>query len=355
MASVLNSFAEFYSTLTSDDLTKDGPYILKNHDEFKIIWIDQGHLREEALTESNFNPIKKRFNFLFNYSDLIEVYSLKSDFNQDHKSADSIAVISDIHGEFDSYLHLLKSAGVIDRSLSWSFGNGHLVVLGDIFDRGDKVTEALWHLFGLEQQAEKAGGKVHLLLGNHEFMMFRGNTSEINKKYRETEKITSSSYSDLFSDDFVLGRWLRSKPVMISVGDILFVHGGVSPEMLKKNLSIKQVNRIFSTKILGIKLESINQDEECRFLNNASGPLWYRGYFEEDNFCECKTDSVLNYYGMKHIVVGHTPNQEIRTYHDCKITGVDSGLMYKQPGEILLIKNDIFYRIPGSGKRVRLN
>lgn len=355
LSSVLHSFEEFYSSLISNDRTYDGPYILKNHDDFMVKWIEEGRLREEVLTESNFSSIKKRFNLLFDYTDLKEVYSLKQDYNQDHRKADSIAVISDIHGEFNSYLNLLKSAGVIDSNLFWSFGKGHLVVLGDIFDRGDNVTEVLWHLFGLEKQAEEAEGKVHVILGNHEYMIFRGNTCDLNEKYRSTEKITSSTYSDLFSEDFVLGKWLRNKPVMVSIDDILFVHGGVSMEMLKKNLSIKQVNRLFSTRILGKSFESLHGDDECSFMNNIYGPLWYRGYFEEGDFSEIKTDSVLNYYGKKHIVVGHTPSQEIRTRHNCKITGVDSGLMYKQPGEMLLIKGDRFFRITNDGKRIGLN
>ena len=50
------------------------------------------------------------------------------------------------------------------------------------------VTEVLWHLFGLEKQAAKAGGMVHVLLGNHEIMVLRNNLIEINEKYRKVEK-----------------------------------------------------------------------------------------------------------------------------------------------------------------------
>ncbi len=107
---------------------------------------------------------------------------------------DSIGVITDIHGEYNIYIDLLKAAGIIDRNLNWKFGKGHLVVLGDIFDRGSMVNEVLWHLFGLEKQAEKAGGMVHVLLGNHEFLVLRKDLSFINEKYKEDEAISGIRY-----------------------------------------------------------------------------------------------------------------------------------------------------------------
>ncbi|MCK7530014.1 MAG: hypothetical protein MZV63_02625 [Marinilabiliales bacterium] len=79
--------------------------------------------------------------------------------------------------------------GIIDRNLNWKFGRGHLVYLGDAHDRGDMVTEILWHLFSLERQAAKAGGMVHFVLGNHELMVLDGDLRFINPKYRKVEAI----------------------------------------------------------------------------------------------------------------------------------------------------------------------
>mgnify|MGYP005849710299 CR=1 FL=1 len=353
--SVQNMPTEFVSNIHRNDLFQDGPYIFKSGNVFKAMWIEDSFLREELITERSFSSLKSRFNFLFGYDDLERVYSIRPDYNQSHKNADSIAVISDIHGEFNSYIRILQSSGVIDKNFNWNFGKGHLVVLGDVFDRGDQVTEVLWHLFGLEKQAEASGGKVHMILGNHELMMFRGNMCDLNEKYRKVELLTSATYTELFSEEAVLGRWLRSKPVMISIGDILFVHGGISPEMIKKNLSVKQTNRLFLTKILGKAPGSILQDEDLMFINNASGPLWYRGYFESSDFCKYNVDSILRFYNKRHIVVGHTPGPEIRSLHNCKVMGIDSGMMYKRPGEILFIINDHFYRVTCNGTRISLN
>jgi len=101
--------------------------------------------------------------------------------------------------------------GIIDKNLNWKFGTGHLVVLGDTFDRGDMVTEVLWHLFGLEKQAAKAGGMVYVLLGNHEALVLNKDLSYLNEKYKEVEVISNTNYFDLYSENSVLGRWLRNR------------------------------------------------------------------------------------------------------------------------------------------------
>src|SRR4030042_1464802 len=84
-----------------------------------------------------------------------------------HDSVEKILVIWDIHGGYDSLVKLLINNSIIDIHLNWNWDKGHLVFLGDIFDRGDKVTEALWLIYKLDHQAMSQGGAVHLLYGNH--------------------------------------------------------------------------------------------------------------------------------------------------------------------------------------------
>jgi len=81
---------------------------------------------------------------------------------------DSIFVLGDIHGRFDILIELLQNARVIDSNLNWIANQKHLVALGDIFDRGHDVTRTVWFLYKLERQAKKHGGRVHIVLGNHE-------------------------------------------------------------------------------------------------------------------------------------------------------------------------------------------
>jgi len=332
----------------------DGPYIFKVNDSFKVRWIENGQLKRSNVKAEDFPEIKKKFNLLFDYKDLSDTYLLKKEHNQVYKGVDSISIISDIHGEYGFYIDLLKGMGIIDKNLNWSFGKGHLVVLGDVFDRGDMVTEALWHLFGLEKQAEKAGGKIHLLLGNHEFMILSNEVRYSSNKYYEIEKLMFTSYSDLYSDESVLGRWLRTKPVMISINDILFVHGGISIDMVRRNLNLEITNRIYSERILGKDTKTINENEDLKFLINENGPIWYRGYFDNSVFCEMKMDSILTFYSMKQIVVGHTQCDVINTLFGSKVLGIDTGVQDEVPSEMLLIKEGKYYRGLASGERIRL-
>ncbi len=141
-----------------------------------------------------------------------------------------IFAVSDIHGEYEHLYSLLQNAGVISGWGTWAWGDGHLVVDGDIFDRGDQVTECLWLLHRLEFEAKKAGGDVHVLLGNHELMIMRGDYRYVNPKY--TKYIVAESHlelKELYGPESVLGRWLRSKNSAVKINNILFVHGGISP------------------------------------------------------------------------------------------------------------------------------
>jgi len=80
---------------------------------------------------------------------------------------EKILAVSDIEGNFQGFRLILEGSGVMDKDYNWTFGTGHLVLVGDYFDRGLNVTETLWLIYKLEQEAEKVGGKVHFILGNH--------------------------------------------------------------------------------------------------------------------------------------------------------------------------------------------
>jgi hypothetical protein len=141
---------------------------------------------------------------------------------------------------------------------------------------------------------------------------------------------------------------------MVTINDILFVHAGLSIEMARRQLKIKDVNEIFSGKIIGQYDESIYADEKIDFLASDEGPLWYRGYFVDGAISESQLDSILLFYDVNHIVVGHTTQKEIRPLFNGKITGIDSGIVNGQPGEVLLYKKGTFYRGSIKGKRSRL-
>ena len=93
-----------------------------------------------------------------------------------------IVAMSDVHGAFDAMTVTLAKAGVIDEQHRWNGGATHLVITGDILDRGPDSRKVMDLLMRLEPEAVAAGGQVHLLLGNHEVMNLVGDLRYVSKK-----------------------------------------------------------------------------------------------------------------------------------------------------------------------------
>lgn len=313
----------------------DGPYLFHTEQGLVGKWIEDSTLYQEAVTLNNYPKLQKKFNLKFGFEELKQDFSTQIDYIQEFEGIDSLVAFSDIHGQYDLYIELLKANGIIDNNLNWSYGTGHMVIVGDIFDRGDKVTEVLWHVFGLEKQAEQSGGKVHLVLGNHEVMVLNNDLRYIHEKYRTTETLTNTTYDQLYGNNTVIGQWLRSKPVAIKINDMIFAHGGLSPTLVNKDVSIENINKTFASQILGRDRTSILSDEFLELLYRSNGPIWYRGYFYDENFTEQSIDSVLNYYDANHAIVGHCSYDSVITRFNNKIFGVDTSIKRGKNGEIL--------------------
>jgi len=267
-----------------------------------------------------------------------------------------ILAVSDVHGEYEAFVDFLQKAGAISSDRHWSYGDGHLVINGDIVDRGDGVTESLWLVYRLEQEAKRAGGRVHFTLGNHEQMVLRGDNRYINKKYLEgTAKKSRILHQDLFGPDTELGRWLRTKQTMIRLNDILFVHAGTSPELVERGWDIETVNSKVR-KYFDWSSAQVAFSEEPRFLYGSQGPLWYRGFFKPDDgkwvqLPEAEVLEILRCHGVSTIAVGHTLNGCVDSYYSGAIFGV--GVEVKETGTLqgLLWEDGHFYRVTPAGER----
>ena len=254
-----------------------------------------------------------------------------------------VAAASDIHGQFDLFIKLLKNNHIIDSKGRWNFSNGHFVITGDIFDRGPKVTEALWFLYDLEKQAEKAGGKLHLLLGNHEVMVLNGDLRYLHDKYNKTAEILNKPFESLFAKKTVLGDWLRSRPVLIKVNGMLFAHGGFHPELAHKGISKETINQTFKQNL--VKNEINHQRSGLgKYLHKKNGPIWYRGYFQKDGATGTQIDQLLKHFAVNQIVVGHTSQKQIETRYQGKVIAIDASMKNGEYGELLLWENNHFIR-----------
>jgi len=280
----------------------------------------------------------------------------KSSFNRVKK----IAALSDIHGQYDLLIELLLNNKIIDKNLNWSFGKGHFVIVGDIFDRGDKVNEILWFIYELEMQAKNAGGRVHYLLGNHEYMVLYNDLRYIHEKYNIVSKLLNLEYDQLYGDNTIIGRWLRSKSTIVKINDILFTHGGISEDFIsQEGFNINKINNTMRKSIPRLKeLRNFRKNGQSKDLYNmyfgSNSLIWYRGYFE-GVLIDTDISNILKLVDANHIVVGHTSNKKVVQLYDNKIIGVDSSIKKGKYGELLIIKNKRFFRRTLEGRTYNLN
>lgn len=184
-----------------------------------------------------------------------------------YNGVERVVAVSDIHGAYDALVATLQNAGLLDAELGWTGGAAHLVIVGDILDRGPDSRNAMDLLMRLEQEAENAGGMVHVLVGNHEAMNLVGDLRYVAKAEFEAfadeetndererwlaeyarrkgagdeigdalraefdERFPAGFFAHrrAFDADGKYGAWLLSKPVVIVVNGTAFVHGGLSP------------------------------------------------------------------------------------------------------------------------------
>lgn len=261
-----------------------------------------------------------------------------------------ILAVSDIEGNFVPFLKLLLDNKVIDNYLRWIFNDGHLVIVGDCFDRGEEVMECLWLIYYLEEKARKAGGYVHFLLGNHEIMNLNGDWRYIHPKYAHA---TNVPFTALYNGNNELWRWLCTKNVMEKIGDVLFVHAGVAPELLKLKMSIPEINNCIRP-FYNRANQTFDDPLLNTVFNSTNSPFWYRGYYVAENgVSEDVINATLKYYGVKTIVTGHTVVSQVTSYFNGKVINIDTDHAAGQ-SEALLIRKNRFYRVRHKAKRERI-
>jgi hypothetical protein len=206
-------------------------------------------------------------------------------------------VIGDIHGDFEGLTGILRQAGITDASDRWVAGNTTVVQTGDMTDRGAGVRAVLELLMGLEQQAKAAGGRLVVLLGNHEVMNLAGNFRDVTPEiyasfadarseerrrqaYQAYVKLCDAraelfkgtppaafqamgrdewmaahppgaiEYREAFGPRGRYGRWLRSKTAVWQLGNVAFMHAGINPVNAPRRLD--DINKQVSNEIQAV-------------------------------------------------------------------------------------------------------
>jgi len=196
-----------------------------------------------------------------------------------------IVVIGEVQGAANTVADFLGHLGLIDAELHWTGGDTILIQTGDLVDDGENVRAALDLFMRLQREATAAGGRVIVLMGNHEalnilgvfrdvnymaYQSFAGPDSEDRQRQawedwlawrtRRAEALGGSfeadseteaewfalhppgwiEYAESMRPDGVYGGWLRTLPVAIEIDEVLFIHAGINPEM--EDMDVASIN-----------------------------------------------------------------------------------------------------------------
>jgi peroxiredoxin len=334
----------------------DGPYVLfRSNNSMVIYTINNARISTLATGNLKGHVLKVQTDLPGKYFELLLKSKLTKE-PSEYFNVDKLFVVSDIEGNFSALRRLLQVSGVIDDNYNWTFGKGHVVVNGDVFDRGQQVTECLWLIYSLEEKAKAAGGYVHFILGNHEIMNLKGDFRYVQEKYRSNVKRMGISYAQLWGLESELGRWLRTKNVIEKINDILFVHGGIASEVNQMPISIDEINSLVR--------ESYREEGNLEIRKNIGklfdkriSPFWYRNYYEDDGDPKkargCQVDSTLKKFAVRRIITGHTITDSISVHYEGKVINVDT-YHAKGRSEAVLILGGDCYRVKNNGDRVLL-
>ena len=271
-----------------------------------------------------------------------------------------VFAVSDIESGFFGFRDLLIAHGVVDGALQWTYGRGHLVLVGDFVDRGASTTQVLWFIYKLENEARAQGGHVHFILGNHELKTLYGDYEDAAPRYGYAAAILGMQHSDLYGDDALLGRWMTRKNMMERINGNLFVHGGLHPGLAELGYSVEDVNGLLRPTYRQAYFPRPDRGDEDLLLSARTGPMWYRGYFK-DSLSQDEVARAIEAFGAESVVVGHTLQRRVRKLYDGRVFAIDvrhpndyESNFPPPRSEGLIIEDKRYYRALENGARKEL-
>jgi hypothetical protein len=250
-------------------------------------------------------------------------------------AAARVVAIGDLHGDLAATRAALQLAGAIDASDAWIGGELVLVQTGDVLDRGDDDRVILDLLERLRAAAEQAGGALLELSGNHEIMNVQLNFSYVTAG-GFTAFESSAGRALAFQPGGAYAARLARDPIVIKVGDTVFVHGGVLPKHVVYGLD--RMNAEVRSWMLG------EIAAPPAIILEGDGLLWTRLYSSAPELADCEQlEEALAMLGARRMVVGHTPQLSgISAACDERVWRIDTGMsrFYGGPIEVLELQDD---------------
>jgi hypothetical protein len=331
---------------------------------------------------------------------------------------ETVVAIADVHNDFDDFVAILQHTGLVDKQNHWTGGKTTFVQCGDLLDRGPKPREVMNLMMALEKEAVQAGGRVVGLLGNHEvmnimgdlryvtpmnyasfadshseqrqkaayddYMKWRGTHASLLDELHQPMELTEAEWMARHPAGFIeqrealgpkgeYGAWLRGHAAVAEIDGIIFLHGGIHPDLAKTKLdamnsrihdeikefdalkqyllnenlilpffNLQEINNVLQAEVVAELKSRVAANNEHKakiqeflklgdwFSVRADGPLWFRGYDQwSDEEGARQVSKVLEAYKATHVVIGHTVQKggRMRPRFGNKVFLIDTGML----------------------------
>lgn len=277
-----------------------------------------------------------------------------------------IVVVGDLNGAYEVLVEILQGTGLVNRRLDWSGGRDELVQVGDLFNRGGGASLALKLLLRLRRQALRAGGRVTVLLGNHEVMTALGHEGyctedeylsfataaerrawplrvqramrRLLRQRRQGVVLPIEPRLEAWKIEHVpgrralrralgprgvLGKALRALPVTYASGAAFFVHAGLLPDWAKLGPEGIQARAEQDWKAARGKLWQL--PKRSSLFRAAAGPLWDRSLVRGGKKARSDLKRTLALVGARRLVVGHTQTGSLERGQRGRIAVLERG------------------------------
>jgi hypothetical protein len=264
-----------------------------------------------------------------------------------------VVVMGDLHADIYAARRAFQLAGATNESDVWIGGALTVVQLGDMIGRSDDERQVLDFLFAMRAQAQAAGGKVHLLVGNHEVMGARVDNQAVGPNpFPGYEDLQDLDLSDerlafLAEHEKKRGAALMSGgpyakrfaelPTVLQLGATVFVHGGVVPRWAEYGLD--RINAEVSHWLFG----NCSEPDSSSGVDDGDRVMWTRQFSSMVDAADCAVlEQSLAILGAKRMIVAHTVQSTITGYCNDKVWATDVGMsrFYAGPIEVLEIVDD---------------
>lgn len=346
----------------------DGPYLFYENGRLKILEVTKDNalnIREESGLPAGLKlDVYSDDNQLLFQVPINKIENFERPAWENRTEYTKTFAVSDLHGRFDLFAAILKTGEVINDKYEWIYGSNHLVIDGDIFDRGADVLPILWLIYKLEFEAKTVGGRVTTILGDHEEMIMRDNLKYTYAKYNTlSQRAMNMTYGKMWGLTNVMGNWLRSKNTIQIVGENLYVHAGLSKAFMEREETIPEINELVSKSIYLSKEERKKQYPDIAdflYSDSYNGPLWYRGMVktgsEYSPIKEADVDKLLAQYDVKRIIIGHTENSRVKYTYNKKVYDicVNHPKAFEKETRAVVIEGDDIKAINDEGEFVTI-